>query len=131
VILTVSPVPLVATAAQKHVAVATAYSKAALRVACEEIVAAHPHVDYFPSYEIITSAHARGRYFAPDLRTVTKAGVDHVMRIFMKHFANIGALEPRLPTQAVPAPAVSIEENEAELVDIICDEEILNKYAVD
>src|SRR3954469_22350683 len=37
-ILTVSPVPLVATATDQHVLAATTYSKAALRVAAEEVV---------------------------------------------------------------------------------------------
>ena len=39
VILTVSPVPLIATYADRHVLVSNTYSKAALRAAAEEIVA--------------------------------------------------------------------------------------------
>lgn len=90
IILTVSPVPLVATAEDKHVLSSTTYSKSALRVACEEIEKHFKNVCYFPSYEIITASFSRGKYFSPDLREVTSEGVDHVMRIFLKLFSNQG-----------------------------------------
>lgn len=86
VILTVSPVPLAATARQdQHVLTATTYSKSVLRVAAETLSTQFPHVAYFPSYEIITGAFNRGGYFAPDLRNVVESGVSHVMGLFMKH----------------------------------------------
>ena len=87
IILTVSPVPLIATAAGRHALVSTTYSKAVLRVAAEEVASARPDVAYFPSYEVITGQHARGKYFADDLRSVTESGVAHVMRLFLHHFA--------------------------------------------
>jgi hypothetical protein len=86
VILTVSPVPLIATYENRHVLSSTTYSKAALRVAADAIERKHKHVNYFPSYEIITSPTAQGRYFMDDLRSVTESGVNHVMRIFRKHY---------------------------------------------
>lgn len=52
-ILTVSPVPLTATFTRSDVAVANSYSKAVLRAAIEPLVAAHDHIDYFPSYESV------------------------------------------------------------------------------
>ena len=58
VILTVSPVPLVATYEDRHVLVSTTTSKAVLRVAATEVSSAHAWVDYFPSYEIITRDHS-------------------------------------------------------------------------
>lgn len=86
ILLTVSPVPLMATAqTDRHVLTATSYSKAVLRVAAEEIVRVVPRTEYFPSYEIITSSFNRGQYFASDLRNVTESGVDHVMRVFFKN----------------------------------------------
>ncbi|MEP7118988.1 MAG: GSCFA domain-containing protein, partial [Acidobacteriota bacterium] len=60
-ILTVSPVPLAATYEHQHVLVATAYSKAVLRVAAEEVCRAERACTYFPSFEIITGPHADGR----------------------------------------------------------------------
>ena len=88
IILTVSPVPLAATASGRHVLEATTYSKSVLRVACSEAAAQRPDVVYFPAYEIITGAFSRGSYFAADLRTVTEAGIDHVMNAFLRHFAD-------------------------------------------
>jgi hypothetical protein len=79
IILTVSPVALVATYEDRHVLVSTTASKAALRTVADEIAAEFDNVAYFPSYEIITGPHARGRFFADDLRDVTPEGVQHVM----------------------------------------------------
>jgi hypothetical protein len=86
VILTVSPVPLMATAEpEAHVLAATTYSKAVLRVAAEMLCKRYLHVHYFPSYEIITGSFNRGCYYSDDLRNVTEDGVTHVMRLFLKH----------------------------------------------
>jgi hypothetical protein len=87
IILTVSPVPLIATYEDRSALVSTIYSKSVLRVVCEELSKTWRHVAYFPSYEIITGNHAGGGYFASDLRTVTESGVRHVMNLFMKHYA--------------------------------------------
>jgi len=56
VVVTVSAEPLMATYEPRHVLVANAYSKAALRVVAGELEQAHPSVTYFPSYEILTQA---------------------------------------------------------------------------
>jgi hypothetical protein len=61
VILTVSPVPLIATAEPRHVLVSTIASKSTLRVACEKIVKACTGVAYFPSYEIVTGGFGKPR----------------------------------------------------------------------
>ena len=87
IILTVSPVPLVATAAGRHVLTSTTYSKSVLRVAADQITNLFNNVAYFPSYEIITGNFSRGRYFGEDLRAVTSEGVEHVMRLFLRHYA--------------------------------------------
>src|SRR5690606_21748827 len=59
-LLTVSPVPLTATASGNHVLVATTYSKSVLRAVCGSMVETFDDVDYFPSYELIASPSARG-----------------------------------------------------------------------
>jgi hypothetical protein len=79
VILTVSPVPLVATATDQHVVVASSYSKAVLRVAAAEAAASTPQVSYFPALEIVTGPQAPHDYLADDRRSVTEAGVRAVM----------------------------------------------------
>nr|WP_255609420.1 GSCFA domain-containing protein [Methylosinus sp. Sm6] len=81
---TVSPVPLVATASGAHVQRATAYSKAALRVACEEAAQYWPDLVYFPAYEIVTGPHSAG-FFEADLRQVSPAGVQAVMDVLFHH----------------------------------------------
>ena len=51
VVLTVSPQPPIATYEPRHVLVSATYTKAALRVAADEIERTHPDVWYFPGYE--------------------------------------------------------------------------------
>ena len=123
VILTVSPVPLVATAADRHVLVSTTYSKSVLRVAAEEVSSAHSHVCYFPSYEIITGPHAAGGYFEADRRSVSEAGVDHVMRVFMAHMTD--ATAGAATAVAVDAVADAALTEMQALADAACDEEML------
>lgn len=54
ILLTISPVPLVATFRDEDVMVANAYSKCVLRAAAEEFRSRHDNIGYFPSYESIT-----------------------------------------------------------------------------
>ncbi|MBI2718273.1 MAG: GSCFA domain-containing protein [Rhizobiales bacterium] len=124
VILTVSPVPLMATASGRHVLAATTYSKAVLRVAAEELSADDAAICYFPSYEIITGNHARGAYFGADGRSVTNRGVDHVMRLFFKHFSG---LERTVATEAKMAAADRHSAEMEELAQANCDEEALDR----
>lgn len=116
--LTVSPVPLAATYESRHVWTSTTVSKAILRVAADEAERRHPQVLYFPSYEIVTSPAAGGRYYADDLRQVTEAGVRHVMRMFSRHFlggdhAGAARLSGTLPAQIS--------------ADVVCDEETIER----
>lgn len=85
-ILTVSPVPLLATFEPRHVLQSTIYSKSVLRVACEEIVRQHPHVHYFASYEIVTASGDSKHYFLDDHRSVSDAAVAHVLESFHRQF---------------------------------------------
>lgn len=98
VILTVSPVPLVATASGAHVLTATTYSKAALRCAAERIARTQENVLYFPSYEIVTGLHAGNAYFLADLRSVAEEGVSHVMDVFFRRVGEGGEGAPRSAT---------------------------------
>ncbi|MGU3361713.1 GSCFA domain-containing protein [Methylobacterium sp. M6A4_1b] len=118
IILTVSPVPLIATYANRHVLVSNTYSKAALRAAAEEIVAAEPRAVYFPAYEIVTSTANAARYYDDDLRSVTPAAVDHVMRVFLDAFTD--RAKPPILTQPL-----GIEYRRA--ASVICDEEAIER----
>ncbi|HEY4439430.1 MAG TPA: GSCFA domain-containing protein [Candidatus Elarobacter sp.] len=115
VVLTVSPVPPIATYEPRHVLISATYTKAALRAAADEVERLHGNVWYCPSYEIVAGTHNRGAYYAEDLRTVTPDGVDHVMRLFLQHCA------PQAGASTLDEAALR-EENRAGM-DVVCDEE--------
>jgi hypothetical protein len=129
VILTVSPVPLIATAMDRHVLVSTTYSKSVLRVVCEELTRDNPSVAYFPSFEIITGNFNRGRYFAEDLRSVTEEGVNHVMRLFLSHVAQRDGGEPVAPAPQTEPDAFL--NRMTHVVQAICDEELIESSRKD
>ena len=129
IILTVSPVPLVATAEPRHVLMSTMYSKSALRVACDMLSRALGQVAYFPSYEIVAGGYAPTDYFAPDRRSVTQEGVAHVMRVFERHFIKRNAAGEALRGALrafAPARAASAEDPIAAAMRLMCDEEALS-----
>lgn len=134
VLLTVSPVPLTATASESHVLTATSHSKSLLRAVASELVAAQARVDYFPSYEIITHPAYKGRFFAPNLRSVLSEGVEHVMAQFFRDQATafggeapIGSLDPSPAPIAEEPPEPEMTEAE----ELRCEEEILASFAPD
>ncbi len=126
IILTVSPVPLVATYGDRHVLTATTYSKAVLRVAAEQVSRAHEGVVYFPSYEIVTGAHQGGRFFEADKRSVSPEGVAHVMSIFSRHFLkpDSAAVWTAPPSKATGEDR--LDEHKA-LGEVVCDEELIDR----
>ncbi len=127
VVLTVSPVPLMATAAaEEHVLSATTYSKSVLRVAAQALTEAHGNVHYFPSFEVITGAFNRGRYYAEDLRNVTEEGVSHVMRLFLKHATNAISAEAPGP-ESVESSCTDFERTAARFVEVECEEAALDR----
>lgn len=103
VLLTVSPVPLTATASDAHVLSATTLSKSVLRAVAGEMQADWPEVDYFPSYELVTSAKAGAAWFEPNLRSVREASVAQVMAVFTR--AHLGE---------APAPLEALAEEPAQ-----------------
>lgn len=82
-LVTVSPVPLTATATGRHVVVASLESKAVLRAAVSEAQAARPEIEYFPSYELLMGWQTPPGSWESDMRTVTKAGLDYVMSVLL------------------------------------------------
>lgn len=124
-ILTVSPVPLVATMEDRSVLVSTTYSKSVLRVAAEEVAARHQQVAYFPAYEIITGNYTGGRYFADGLRDVTEEGVSHVMRLFVQHYVDVEETAPAAAVFPVHERDTTADEQLRKLEEIaavLCDE---------
>ncbi len=116
-LLTVSPVPLAATASGKHVWPATVYSKSVLRAVAGALSDAYDDIDYFPSYEIIATPFAGQLFYDSTLRTVTPLGVATVMRAF---FGDDGP-----PTVVQVASAGDDEEQP----DPVCEDALLESFA--
>lgn len=131
-LLTVSPVPLTATASGQHVLMATSHSKSLLRAVASELALTQARVDYFPSYEIITHPAYGGRFYAPNLRSVLPEGVDHVMGCFFRDQATaFGAAEaaPPAPPVAEAEPEAPAEPELSEAEELRCEEELLAAFA--
>lgn len=125
ILLTVSPVPLAATATAGHVVTATTHSKAILRAVAGQLYLEYDCVDYFPSYEIITSTLSKGDHYEADTRNVTSAGVSTVMQCF---FAAFGESEVTQST-AIKDTARRDAADRAMMreVELICDEATLDR----
>jgi len=106
-LVTVSPVPLTATATDQHELVATMQSKSILRAVAGQLYAEFPDLDYFPSYEIIAAHPSRGFFFEGNLRSVSPAGVETVMRTFFEQH------EAKRPTRAARKSAEELQCEEA------------------
>lgn len=116
VILTVSPVPLVATYEDRHVVVSTTASKSILRAVADQACRKADPVTYFPSYEIISNPFLPNQYFEQDRRSVAAAGVDHVMRVFLRHWSRMTIA----PTENAIASELATEQR------VVCEEERLD-----
>lgn len=127
IILTVSPVPLIATYEPRHALVATTYSKSVLRVSAEYARRAYDHVEYFPSYEIITGSYNKGAYYAEDQREVVEEGVSHVMSVLMRHYADTEPSTTKGRAADLPASPAQAPKKKS-LFDVVCDEEAILKF---
>lgn len=105
-LLTVSPVPLTATAGGGHVLTATAHSKSVLRAAAGTLAGEDSAVDYFPAYEMVMNPALKGAAFAENLRSVRPALVAAIMRIFLDAHG--------LVVEGIPEPAPPDFEPECE-----------------
>lgn len=126
IILTVSPVPLVATATHEHVLTASIYSKSVLRVAAGEIAASLDSVTYFPAYEIITGPQAPFDFMEPDRRNASQAGIYAAMHSLLVNsdISNLTLPEGRVAVAAVvdrPLAQVGALLSQS-VVDAECDE---------
>lgn len=124
IILTVSPVPLNATYEDRHVLVSTVLSKSILRLVAQKAINEFDECVYFPSYEIITSPHVCGQYFAEDCREVLKEGVDHVMGLFLKHYISKESIAKK--QLGVTHKQDSHSKDMGKILDMLCDEESID-----
>lgn len=137
-LITVSPVPLTATASGRHVEVASSYSKSTLVAVCGSLREEFDNVDYFPSYEIITSQNARGAYYEANKRSVSAQGVATAMGVFLKSHgyqpagASAGDRESRaaMVRSYHPASEQGAERAAEEAADdVVCEEALLEAFS--
>lgn len=121
VLLTVSPVPLIATYENRNVLTSTTYSKSVLRVVAEMMILEFDWVDYFPSYEIITGNYAGGLYYKDDMREVNNLGVAHAMRCFVDNYVE-GKTRPAERSSASALASTDLSTQSSE----VCDESVID-----
>lgn len=114
VLLTVSPVPLTASASGKHVLTSTVYSKSTLRSVAGQLSTNQGHVDYFPSYEIVTNPRMHSTGFSENLRSVRDETVDTVMKhFFAEHPAIQGKINNPMSSQLTSKARENVQCEEA------------------
>lgn len=125
-LLTVSPVPLTATASGEHVLTATTYSKSVLRAVAGYLAQSCNDVDYFPSYELITGTPFKGQFFEANMRSVSRAGVDFVMEQFRRGLASANLPQE---TALMPAASASMGKTAQSAGDAVCEDIILETWS--
>lgn len=96
IILTLSPVPLIATFRPVSCITANSVSKASLRVAVDELMRDHSNdrkLFYFPSYEIVKDVIADP--YSEDLRHIKPEVVTTIMNFFARHYLVDGTANDR------------------------------------
>ena len=122
IILSVSPVSIIATGEDRHVLVSNSASKAILRAAADEVVRARANIAYFPSYDLVTAAPNAARFYGDDTRRINRLGVDRTMQVFFEHFMQRSA--ETSGTVAVTKLDLAAEAQSASR--IVCDEEAID-----
>lgn len=93
-IVTVSPVPMSQTFSGQDVLIANSYSKSTLRAAAHVFCSMYSDVDYFPSYDIISTSPRKSVY-AADCLHVSDSVVGRMMRTFLALYLGIeGSASP-------------------------------------
>lgn len=85
-LVTVSPVPLLATFRDMDVLVANAYSKSVQRAALDEFVLGKAGVDYFPSYEFVALSNPTVAWSRGDYRHVSQDVINLIMSNVLTHY---------------------------------------------
>jgi hypothetical protein len=117
IILTVSPVPLIATFENRHVLISTIESKSILRAAAGKLAKEFWSVEYFPSFELVSAYPFKAMFFKQDLRSLSYYGVQFVMGHFYKGIN----LESKSQKEALHK-----QNNYSQ--ELICEEEILDAF---
>lgn len=118
IVLSVSPVGIIATYEDRHVIESNSAVKAILRAAADEIGRVRPGIAYFPSYDLATVSPNVSRFYRDDTRRITSRGIDQTMRVFFEHFTEQEEASAKVVRLDVVAEAQSNSK-------VICDEEAI------
>lgn len=114
VLMTVSPVPLMATHRNQDVMVANSYSKSVLRSVAETIVERHDFISYYPSYESVTLSDRRIAW-KDDFVHVTEEIV--ALNVSRMVDAFVGTLhDPDVSRDEIAAGGIAVAIEKAQLV---------------
>ena len=129
IILTVSPVPLTATASGDHVLLSNTRSKAILRSVASELSMSRS-IDYFPSYEIVTNPSTMSHAYSENLRNVRPEMVDLVMHHFFDQHQPTDANSNLLKSNKLSSKNKSISKlsSNKSIEEIYCEEALLEAF---
>ncbi|SHI87140.1 GSCFA domain-containing protein [Wenxinia saemankumensis] len=110
-LVTVSPVPLLATFRDMDVLVANAYSKSVQRAALDEFVLGKDGVDYFPSYEFVTLSNPAVAWSGNDYRHVSPDVVNRIMsNVLVRYVDGAGTAEAAMTAEGLLASAKMLQK---------------------
>jgi hypothetical protein len=128
VLLTVSPVMLVASYENRGALQSSIASKSILRTTADACCREMESVDYFPSFEIISGPQSRGTFYEANHRDVSSEGVSLVMDVFFRSRLGLASSGPAAPAAGTQPARLQAEEaaNIAAAVQAECDEIFLD-----
>jgi len=118
ILLTVSPVPLTATASGKHILVSNMNSKSILRAVAGQL-AESKNIDYFPSFEIVNNPRFESKGFNENLRLVN----DKCIKTVMGHF-----FKEHKPIKIINKKDLKSNKFLVDNDDIFCDELLIDSF---
>jgi hypothetical protein len=110
ILLTVSPVMLVASYEHRGALQSSIASKSILRAAADACCSEMETVDYFPSFEIISGPQSRGMFYETNHRDVNAEGVSLVMEVFFRSRLGLARSGPAAPVESTRSAQGQAEE---------------------
>ena len=120
IILSVSPVGIIATYEDRHVIVSNMAVKSILRAAADEVVRARPNIAYLPSYDLVNVSPNAARFYRDDTRRITPHGIDRTMKMFFDHFTDQAS-----ETAAIQSLKIDVASEAEDGARVVCDEEAI------
>ena len=120
IILSVSPVGIIATYEDRHVIVSNMAVKSILRAAADEVVRARPNIAYLPSYDLVNVSPNAARFYRDDTRRINPHGIDRTMKMFFDHFTDQAS-----ETVAIQSLKIDVASEAEDSARVVCDEEAI------